>query len=273
MKRAQLRCAQYAPRRLGVPVVLEYEDDSFADVHGRADHGLVAGLKERRLRDVLGSVSGVIAPSPYLLSQCPAGTPKLLLRAVVSRDILRLRASELPKRDWVVFSGTLEHTQGLEQTITAWRAAPPSGWELHIAGQGPLEPALRRMADGDESIVFHGFLNREANARLLCTARIGLNPQDATQVPGNTFAFKIVEYMAAGNHVITTPRGAFEPSLESGVTYISDNSPATIGHCLRELVRNGGYEQTAETEAHRIYAPGTVSRALNDLLVQVAATS
>src|SRR5206468_1946028 len=100
--------------------------------------GFRVTLHERRIQRVLHAVSGVFAPSPYLLSQCPEGTPKLLVRSVVNPEILRLRATGLPKRNWVAFSGTLEEAQGLEQTIKAWRSQEFPGWELHIAGHGPL---------------------------------------------------------------------------------------------------------------------------------------
>ena len=140
-----------------------------------------------------------------------------LLRGVVSDEILRLgQGGRGSTQNWVVFSGTHEGTQGLEQLIKGWRSLDLPGWELHISGHGPLTPILHQLAEGDPSIVFHGLLDREENARLLCSARIGMNPQDLTTTPGNVFAFKIVEYLAAGLHVITTPRGAVEPELEAG---------------------------------------------------------
>jgi glycosyltransferase involved in cell wall biosynthesis len=272
MKRAQIQCAKHALYQLKVPVVLEYEDDGFVDVRGHRASGVRARLHQDRIQKLLNSVSGVIAPSPYLLSQCPDPIPKLLVRSVVSPEIVDLRASGLAKRNWVVFSGTLEEAQGLEQTVKAWRVLQLPDWELHIAGQGPLDPVLRKLAEGDKSIVFHGLLDRAQNARLLCTARIGLNPQDPTEVQGNTFAFKIVEYLAAANHVITTPRGAFESELESAVTYIRDNSPATIGECLRALIESHQYDKTAEAAAVRIYGPAAITEALDGFLTQVTAT-
>ena len=79
--------------------------------------------------------------------------------------------------------------------------------------------------------------------------------------------------MAAGNHVVTTPRGAFEASLETGVTYIPDNAPRTIADCLQTLIHTGRYTKTAESAALRIYGPDAVSQTLNNLLTTVTATS
>jgi len=270
LQRAQRGCARCAIRQLDVPVVLQYEDDAFADVHGQAESGLIAEYHRSACRRLLTSVSGGTAVSPYLMSQLPSNIPKLLLRSVVSGEILRSsQEARTPKRKWVAFSGTHEGTQGLEQLIKAWRMLELQDWELHIAGRGPLTSALEKIAAGDRSIVFHGLLNREENARLLCAAKIGMNPQDVTRIPGNVFAFKIVEYLAAGAHVITTPRGALEPELEAGVTYITDNTPETIAACLKQVICERRYECTAQRAALQTYGPGAVSESLNRLFEQV----
>jgi glycosyltransferase involved in cell wall biosynthesis len=279
MSSAQVRCAQYAIQQLRVPVILEYEDDAFVDVYGRPGTGLdakegaslISKYRRRVFKDLLNTVSGVIAPSPYLLSQCPEHVRKALVRAVVSDEILRLRAAKTPKKNWVAFSGTHERSQGLEQLVKAWRILQLPEWELHIAGKGPLTPVLEKIADGDPSIVFHGLLDRKENAKMLCAAKIGMNPQDVTQTPGNAFAFKIVEYLAAGAHVISTPRGALEPELEVGVTYIQDNSPETIVSSLKQAIENSCSALTAEHAAMEIYGPTAVSKSLNNLLTDVVA--
>jgi glycosyltransferase involved in cell wall biosynthesis len=132
-----------------------------------------------------------------------------------------------------------------------------------------LTPALERLAAGDRSIAFHGLLNRQENARMLCAAKIGMNPQDLTSTPGNVFPFKLVEYLAAGAHVISTPRGPLESELEAGVTYVPDNSPETIAEGLKRVIRDRRYEKTARQAAVQIYGPAAVSKSLNRLLMQV----
>ncbi len=272
MKRAHLACARYATQRLGLPVILEYEDDSFVDVAGEKAKGLIARYHRYECREALKKMSGCIGVSPYLLCQLPSSIPKLLLRAVLSYELLNSKVEPVDSRkNWVVFSGTHEGTQGLEQMINAWQTLGLPDWELHIAGRGSITAKLVKMAEKNRSIVFHGFLNKEENARMLCSAKIGMNPQDVTKVPGNVFAFKIIEYLAAGLHVITTPRGALEPELEAGISYIADNTPATIAAAIRRVISNRGYEQTAEQAALQMYGPVAVSNVLNRLIEQVAA--
>jgi glycosyltransferase involved in cell wall biosynthesis len=254
-------------------VILEYEDDLFANVHGKPAKGLLARYHRGIYARMLKRVSGCMAVSPYLLSQLPSAIPKLLLRGVVGEAIINLNHQPTASRkNWVVFSGTHEGTQGLEQLIKAWRMLGLLDWELHIAGRGPITPKLQELAEGDRSIVFHGFLDREENARLLCSAKIGMNPQDVTRIPGTSFAFKIIEYLAAGLHVITTPRGTLEPELETGITYIANNTPEAIETSLKNVISARAYEQIAQDAAVKAYGPDAVSKALNRLIGQAKAS-
>ena len=196
--------------------------------------------------------------------------PKVLLRGVVSENILKVgRDVSRRRKNWVVFSGTHSKAKGLEPLLESWRMLKPQGWELHIAGYGDKTDALQRAAEGDRSIVFHGLLNREENARLLGESTIGINPHDLSETPGNVFAFKIIEYLAAGTHVVTTPMGPLETELEAGITYMPDNSAKTIAATLRAVIDERSFERRATQAAHDLYGPVAVSKSLDELLGQV----
>jgi glycosyltransferase involved in cell wall biosynthesis len=188
----------------------------------------------------------------------------------VSEHIVReSKDTDTPRKNRVIFSGTHEATQGLEQMVAAWQMLKLDNWELHIAGAGPITPNLQKLASNNGSIVFHGFLNSQDNARLLCSGRIGMNPQDTTKIPGTSFAFKIIEYLAAGLHVITTPRGAVERDLEAGISYIQGNTPEEIAHSLVEVIGERRHERTASRATLDAYGPEAVSKGLNRLIHQV----
>lgn len=270
LKPPQVACARHAMRRWGLPVVLEYEDDQFVNVTGRSDTGFTSRWHLAQARHLRASLSGCLAVSPYLLAQVPPDVPKLLLRGVVGDAVLKAGAAPSGARSpRVVFSGTHDQNQGLIQLVTAWKSLALPDWELHLAGQGPITSQLRELAGDDARIVFHGLLNKEQNARLLGSARIGMNPHNPSRTPGNVFAFKIVEYMAAGLHVITTPMGTLEPEMETGISYLPDNSAATIAARLREVIGGGLYRQNAQAPALRAYGPEAVAQALDQLLQQV----
>jgi glycosyltransferase involved in cell wall biosynthesis len=272
-KPPQLAAARFAVRRR-IPLILEYEDDAFRGVAGEPETGLVARYHHRAYRRVLAAVSGCIAVSPHLLSQVPPGVPTLLLRGVVGDDVLgaseRLRES---KKDIVLFSGTHTKWNGVEELITAWRAMALPDWELHITGYGDMTDSLRRMADGRPGIVFHGLVSRADLVDLMGSAKICVSPQLVSQTLGNQFAFKVIEYLAAGAHVVMTPMGTLESEIEAGITYMADNRPDTIASTLRRVIEARRYARNAENVVQSRYGSKAVSEAVERLLDDVAARS
>jgi glycosyltransferase involved in cell wall biosynthesis len=272
LKPQLIACANHAMRRLRLPVILEYDDDVFVNVVGEAVTGVREKRHHRACTRVLKTVSGGIAVSPFLLSRVPAETPKLVLRGVVGGDILE--AGSQPngyKRNQVLFSGTHIESNGIAELIQAWKLAAVPGWELHITGYGHLTDKLRRMAKDVQGVVFHGFVSREELVRLMCSAKICANPHAVSRTPGNVFAFKIIEYLAAGAHVITTPMGELEKEIESGITYMPDNEPPTIASTLVSVIQTGKWTQNAAQYVRDTYSPEVVSKSLESLLQQVAA--
>jgi len=270
MKRAHITCAHYANRSLGLPVILEYEDDSFVNVVGQAAGGFLTKFHHDAATGVLGIVSGGIAVSPHLLSQFSPHIPKLLLRGVVGDDIVTKSArTNGDRKNWVLFSGTHTKSNGIDRLITAWGAAEISGWELHITGHGQLTDELKQLAAEIRGIVFHGLINRKELVELLCSAKICINPHALSKTPGNVFAFKIIEYLGAGAHVITTPMGTLEKEVESGITYMADNSAATIAATIQHVIRTGRWEHTAARSVQAMYGSAAVADSLDALLQRV----
>src|SRR5262249_49025799 len=132
LKLPQVICGLYAMRRLGLPVVLEYEDDAFVDIAGKSEDGWKESIYRYLARTILKSVSGCIGVSPHLLSQIPSGVPKILLRGVISENIVTLSSeTTATRKNWVVFSGTFFRTKGLEPLLKAWEMVNLPNWELH----------------------------------------------------------------------------------------------------------------------------------------------
>jgi glycosyltransferase involved in cell wall biosynthesis len=272
LKNPQMMCAYYAMRWLKLPVILEYEDDALVDIDGKTEAGFKSSFYLRLSKAILRSVSGCIGVSPYLLSLVPRGIPSMLLRGVISDEVLALRGKDVERKKWVAFSGTFAPSKGLEPLIQAWNTLDLPDWELHIAGDGERAGVLKQLAANNKSIVFRGLLNRAENAEFLSQATIGINPHNLSKTPGNVFAFKIIEYLAAGTHVITTPMGPLEPELEAGLTYIPDNAPATIAASIQSVIAERAYLRTAADAAEQTYGPEAVGRSLDSLLRRVYST-
>ena len=271
LKVPQIACAEYAMKRLGLPVVIEYEDDAFLDVEGRPDPSLRPGYVQCA-RGILASVAGGFACSPHLLAQLPEKRPQLMVRGVVAEEILRASdKTEAEKKNWVLFSGTHYRTKGIAPLIKAWSQAQLPGWELHITGEGEETVALKNLANGQPQIIFHGTVALAELAQLMSLAKICINPHELSSRPGNVFAFKIIEYLAAGAHVISTPMGAVENEIAAGITFMPDNTPETIARTLQAVVQTGAWRQTAKRAVHDLYR-SDVLRATLDKLIRESAS-
>ncbi|HEY6180841.1 MAG TPA: glycosyltransferase family 4 protein [Terriglobales bacterium] len=271
LKEPQVTCAKYALRRLRLPVVLEYEDDRFANVVGRGeDHNFLSEYRNKACKSLLKVLSGCIGVSPYLLSQLPEDVPKMLLRGVVGDDLSQACQGVTEARlNRILFSGTHIASNGVANLIAAWRVAPIPGWELHITGQGQLTNDLRQMAENVPGVFFHGLVSRPELVQLMSSAKICINPHAVSQTPGIVFAFKIIEYLAAGAHCVTTPMGKLEPDLEAGITYMPDNAPETIAATLKRVIEGREYEKAAPKATQAAYGADAVSRSLGKFLDQV----
>jgi len=269
LKPPQVTCAKYAARRLGLPVILEYEDDQFLPLGPGASRFSTGELQLMAARRLLTMVSGCIAGSPALLSQVREGVPKLLLPGVVG-GVMASPNGHDGRRNRVVFSGTHSSFQGLEQLVKAWKIARLPDWQLHIAGHGGVTAMLHELAADDPTIVFHGVLNRQDNAHLLASGKLTVVPYEVNMTQG--FSFKTLECLGAGLHVISTPLTALEglePELKCGITYITDNAPETIATCLRTVIAERRYEVTVQQATVERYGPGAVARSLDTLLKDV----
>lgn len=272
MKEPQMTCAEYAIRRLGIPVILEYEDDVFVEVTGEVPQDFLSKYRERRRRRLLRQISGCIAVSQHLLSQVPEGIPKMLLRGTVNIDIVDAsQRNNERKCNWILFSGTHIESNGVERLVEAWRLAPVPGWELHITGYGQLTNLLREKAKDVPRVVFHGLVPRPELVELMSRALICINPHILSLTPGNVFAFKIIEYLAAGAHCITTPMGFLEAEIEAGISYMPDNLPQTIAATLRTVIEKRYYERRAIQATQEAYGARAVSMSLTALLREVSA--
>jgi glycosyltransferase involved in cell wall biosynthesis len=269
LKAPQVKVALHVAHTVHLPVIVEFEDDSFVDIVGQPVR-LTLREQRRRARDVqvLQESVASICVSPHLQTRFDKDKPSLLLRGTISEEITghARRSSSSQRKNIVAFSGTFTPSKGLGPLIEGWKTLNLLGWELHLAGDGRIADDLRRQADSVQSIKFRGLLNRDQNAAFLAEAKIGINPHELSATPGNVFAFKIIEYLAAGLHVISTPMGPLEAELEAGITYIEDNSAARIATALGDVIQGRHYERLAIDAAERLYGGEAVATALDSLL-------
>lgn len=109
-----------------------------------------------------------------------------------------------------VYIGAMARSYDLETVVRAAAKVKKVGarFELHLAGAGPKEEALRAFVGEhglSETIIFHGYLGAEKLKELLADADVAINPIfDDSWI---TFPYKMSEYLGAGLAVINSLSG------------------------------------------------------------------
>jgi glycosyltransferase involved in cell wall biosynthesis len=262
----QVLYGMFARFVLGVPVFIEYEDDAMVTREGAIDWFnrlcKIAGGFFRRY------VSGCIAVTPELLAQFP-GAGHMLLRGIVGRDLMdAARSKRFTKEKIVLYSGSLFSNKGADLAVEAWKNGPVDGWQLHVTGTGPLASWVEEISRTCPSLVYHGVVPREKMVELLCAATICVNPHRSSAVPGNVFPFKVVEYLAAGAHVVSTRMGMFERELEQGITYMDVDSVECLVETMHRVIRDRLYSHTAADYVWNEYGFDAVSEKLGKFVAR-----
>ena len=135
--------------------------------------------------------------------------------------------------------------KGLSTTLRAfaWFARSFPGSILRVAGEGPLEDSLRRLASElgvADRVKFVGFLNQDDLRRALYESHFFLHPSE-TGRDGNQEGVpnSMLEAMASGLPVFATTHGGIPEAVEHGVSgwLVSEGDHEGLGRALVDLAR------------------------------------
>ena len=202
-----------------------------------------------RLEEALARLDAVICPSrhsiamhaergvmrplthlPYFLPRDWAGEPGPALRRA---------------RPYVAAAGRLVRWKGFEWLIELMDRLPHL--DLVLAGAGPLEPELRRLAATRPNVELAGLLAPPELAALFRGARTVVVPSLGYE----TFGYVVLEALSVGTPVVVRRRGALEELVDAsggGLAFETDDQAA--GHVaalasddpLRERLARAGEE-------------------------------
>jgi glycosyltransferase involved in cell wall biosynthesis len=111
------------------------------------------------------------------------------------------------KEKQMAFVGALEPRKGLPDLLAAWQGADlaEAGWQLAVAGSGPLANDVARAAAEDPSIVPLGLISRREVHEVLARTAVVVLPSRREGRWREQIGFSIVEGLAHGCHVVATP--------------------------------------------------------------------
>lgn len=138
------------------------------------------------------------------------------------------------------FGGRLHRTKGLEILLEGWRSLPSNhGAVLRIAGEGELEPLVRRVASTDPTVEFVGMLSGTEVKREIEAAAIAVVPSLFPE----TMGLSALEALVAGTPVLSSGRGALADLAGPGVwTLPNVDVPSMRTALVRTLIEDKAIE-------------------------------
>lgn len=155
------------------------------------------------LRKISKEAKNIISPSNYLKKLIVSNISRNIENKIVvipnGIDVEKFKPQE--KKKYIFSSGRLLPRKGFQYLIQAV-SDENIGYEVHIAGDGPMMPELKRMAEKSKTkIFFHGWLNNngEEYKNLLEQSAIYVLASEKENA-----SIALLEAMSAGCAVITT---------------------------------------------------------------------
>ena len=225
-------------RAVGLPYLLHIHDyDYAADIRAR-------GPRMRRLvRSMFCAATEIVVLGQEAertlraeLDLPPSVRTLVLPNAVPDPHPRPRPPSEAPERPaQVVFLGHLSARKGVPELLEALASPTVAAlsWRATIAGGGPVDEYRSRAAALGlaERVAFPGWLDQPAASALCADADILVLPSHAEGL-----AMSVLEGMAHGLAVVTTPVGAHAEAIESEVSGLM-TAPGDVGALTAALAR------------------------------------
>ncbi len=236
--------------KLGIPVILEYEDDAVMirepDENALLLQKIRNKLNELYCRYYLSKINRLIRGA---LLVCPELAKDLstdntaVIRGALSTDITKATQSLPPKFEHppirLAYAGALSKDKGPDLLIDSlFHIGFPV--EVNIYGSGPLENFLHQRArevPEHHQVVIHGYVDRKKLLEGLMSAHILINPHrmDECHLQGSVFPFKIIEYAATGIPIVSSGLGQIEEGIASAIYIYDEDTPTALATAVKNV--------------------------------------
>ena len=170
-------------------------------------------------------------------------------------DLAQFRNIPSPSGPVRIFGaiGRLDEQKGFDTLISAFRSCANPDIKLHIYGEGDQETTLRNLANGDDRIIFKGFVEDPADAY----AQV-----DAVIMPSRWEAYGLVaiEALSAGRHLICADLDGLKDHKIGGAGLVRAGSISDLVSAISELC-------SGEID-HKMISPYRLSNVLEDQFVR-----
>lgn len=220
-------------KKYGLPYIItshgsdvpEYNPDRFKLLHK---------FTGRMLKEICKNAKYIISPSNYLASLIKKEIGSYNVQ-IIPNGINSKKFMPKAKKKIIFSTGRLLERKGFHYLIKAV-SDRDIGYEVHIAGDGPMMPKLKELAGKSKTkIVFHGWMNNNSKEykNLLETASIYIL---ASERENSSVA--LLEAMSAGCAVITTNVSGCPETVDEAGILINPKNYLELKSAIEKIIFN-----------------------------------
>jgi len=136
----------------------------------------------------------------------------------------------------ILFLGRLSPEKGVDHLLRAWKLVQPKDRKLIIAGQGPEEPRLRKLASelGLKNVNFVGFVNQTQQRDIWAKTAFSVIPS----IWSEPFGLVFLEAWARGRTFVANRLGAMAEAVSEGQDGLLADpfSPHSLSSKIQQLI-------------------------------------
>ena len=207
--------------------------------------GLIHKLLLPAWRILVSRTSLLTSPSQYLKRLILQNHPDANV-TVVPNGIYTDQFDRVPKEKSILMCSRILPRKGFQYAIEALRDMELD-WQVHVVGEGPYLPALKRLArDSKTPIKFWGWLDKSHSRyyELFNKSSIFIFPSEA-----ESFGMVMAEAMAAGNAIIASNIPAHREVLGNAGLLVEVRNVEQIRKQLQRLIEDEHLRQELEEKA------------------------
>ncbi len=205
------------------PGVIRPEDSRLVASFKRLDRRVVAASLRRQ--------TGVVVLAPALADEWAPSVPSLLMEGVAPETWPESTPGAGPQTGpfRIAYAGGLSEEYGARALVEAMEMLPDHDLELQMLGKGPLEGWIAERSQTDSRILPPRLVPPEMVPAELDRANVLVQPRPLNMREARfSFPSKLLEYLAAGRPVVSTPLPSLPAEYAAVVRLTHDDGPRAL---------------------------------------------
>ncbi len=138
----------------------------------------------------------------------------------------------------IVYTGGIKKEYGVLMLVSSFMEIALEDWNLDIFGDGVHLEDAKKMAAGDDRVVFHGSVPNSVAVQAQQEADLLVNPRPNHEFAKYSFPSKILEYMLSGNPMLAYKLDGIPSEYDKYFFHIEDDKSGFVNSLRKVMEMN-----------------------------------